>query len=122
MNISILDTTTGRVKYTTNNTGEYEEKEAGTIVTLEDNETLVYGTVGIDQKLIDGKIVSGFFTEEQIRSVRDKLLLESDWRVLPDTPTSKLEDWKTYRQTLRNITKHENFPELKAEDWPTPPE
>ena len=42
-----------------------------------------------------------------LRIERDKLLLESDWAVLPDTALSdtKLSEWKTYRQALRDLTK-----------------
>tara|TARA_Y100001938_G_C7783415_1_gene279031 strand:- start:201 stop:434 length:234 start_codon:yes stop_codon:yes gene_type:complete len=42
-----------------------------------------------------------------LRIERDKLLLESDWTVLPDTALSdtKLSEWKTYRQALRDLTK-----------------
>ena len=47
--------------------------------------------------------------EEQlnsIRQVRDRLLQESDWVVLPYSPItgSKLDEWITYRQALRDIT------------------
>ena len=40
-----------------------------------------------------------------VRMDRDKLLAESDWTVMPDSPlsTSKQNEWKTYRQELRDI-------------------
>ena len=40
-----------------------------------------------------------------VRIDRDKLLAESDWTVMPDSPlsTSKQNEWKTYRQSLRDI-------------------
>ena len=40
-----------------------------------------------------------------VRMDRDKLLAESDWTVMPDSPlsTSKQNEWKTYRQSLRDI-------------------
>ena len=40
-----------------------------------------------------------------VRMDRDKLLAESDWTVMPDSPlsTSKQNVWKTYRQSLRDI-------------------
>ena len=40
-----------------------------------------------------------------VRVERNKLLEESDWTVQPDAPfsTEKIEEWKTYRQTLRDI-------------------
>ena len=41
-----------------------------------------------------------------IRLERDSLLKKSDWVVLPYSPItgSKLDEWITYRQALRNIT------------------
>ncbi len=53
-------------------------------------------------------------TEEQntidldnARVRRSRLLSESDWVVLPNSPVTgaKLEQWVTYRQALRDITK-----------------
>ena len=44
--------------------------------------------------------------KRNIRFNRDKLLLESDWTQLPDSPLSdsKKAEWATYRQTLRDLT------------------
>jgi hypothetical protein len=55
-----------------------------------------------------------------IRSNRNGLLAQTDWCVLPDAPFTpeQIEEIKTYRQKLRDITKdYENpddvvFPEL----------
>jgi len=45
----------------------------------------------------------------EIRTLRNELLLECDWRVLPDSPVGEtLTDWIQYRQELRNITSQEN--------------
>lgn len=45
----------------------------------------------------------------EIREHRSELLKECDWTVLPDTPLSgSIENWKTYRQELRDITSQEN--------------
>lgn len=54
---------------------------------------------------------------------RESLLKESDWVVLSDVTIAadKLAEWKTYRQALRDITKHSNWPHLKDSDWPTKP-
>ena len=42
-----------------------------------------------------------------LRQHRNKLLTESDWTVGSDSPLSdsKKAEWKTYRQSLRDITK-----------------
>ena len=39
---------------------------------------------------------------ERMRLRRDQLLVESDWAMIPDTPTDKTA-WATYRQTLRDF-------------------
>jgi hypothetical protein len=45
----------------------------------------------------------------EIREHRTELLKECDWTVLSDTPlSSSLENWKTYRQELRDVTSQEN--------------
>ena len=47
---------------------------------------------------------------EELRLVRNRLLSESDWTVMADSPLSdnKQIEWKTYRQALRDITKTAN--------------
>lgn len=56
-----------------------------------------------------------------IRKERNRLLSESDWRVLPDSPISNRQEWYVYRQALRD------FPELVLRNnfnnvpWATPP-
>ena len=57
-----------------------------------------------------------------VRSDRDKLLSESDWTHTSDTKlsTSKLAEWATYRQALRDITSDSNFPSGDI-TWPTKP-
>ena len=45
----------------------------------------------------------------EIRTLRNELLLECDGGVLPDSPVGEtLTDWIQYRQELRNITSQEN--------------
>jgi hypothetical protein len=39
---------------------------------------------------------------ERMRLRRDALLVESDWAMIPDTPTDKTA-WAAYRQTLRDF-------------------
>tara|TARA_R100001443_G_scaffold3188_5_gene10115 strand:+ start:505 stop:735 length:231 start_codon:yes stop_codon:yes gene_type:complete len=44
---------------------------------------------------------------QKLRETRNKMLEDSDWTVMPDSPfsDSKQADWKTYRQSLRDLTK-----------------
>ena len=57
------------------------------------------------------------------RMNRDSLLSESDWTQFNDSPLTNEQKaaWATYRQVLRDITTHANWPNLADEDWPTKP-
>lgn len=46
---------------------------------------------------------------ELVRGDRNRLLAESDWTQLPDSPVDK-QAWATYRQALRDITDDPSFP------------
>lgn len=48
----------------------------------------------------------------EVREKRNKLLSESDWTQFQDSPISdtKLTEWQTYRQTLRDITTTQTDP------------
>ena len=54
-----------------------------------------------------------------VRSQRDQKLKDTDWMGLSDVTMSA--EWATYRQSLRDITDHANFPTLQDADWPTEP-
>jgi hypothetical protein len=53
------------------------------------------------------------------RSTRDAKLAETDWHGMSDVTMSS--EMTTYRQALRDITAHENWPNLEDADWPTAP-
>jgi hypothetical protein len=56
---------------------------------------------------------------ERNRSTRDRLIAETDWWASSDlTMTS---EQTAYRQALRDITAHANWPHLNDDDWPTKP-
>ena len=55
----------------------------------------------------------------RIRSKRDQLIADTDWMALSDNTLTP--EWATYRQALRDITDHANFPWLNDEDWPVKP-
>ena len=57
----------------------------------------------------------------EIRKERDAKLTESDWTQVADAPVDQAA-WATYRQALRDIPTHANFPNLTETDWPTKPE
>lgn len=56
------------------------------------------------------------------RFERDRLLQESDWTQLSDISSSVQSQYAPYRQALRDLTTHPNWPHLNPEDWPVKPE
>lgn len=58
---------------------------------------------------------------EEVREERNILLSDCDWTQFQDSPItgSKLTEWQTYRQSLRDITNQENPYNIT---WPTKPE
>jgi len=55
-----------------------------------------------------------------VRAQRDAKLAETDFYGLSDVTMSA--EMTTYRQALRDITDHADFPYLQDADWPTKPE
>ena len=96
---------------------------------LREGEAYLNGTYApSNYKVIDGEAVKIQISEEYDPEVLNRmnrrgLLPASDWTQLPDSPLSdsKKAEWATYRQALRDITTHSNWPNLEDADWPTPP-
>ena len=55
----------------------------------------------------------------EMRADRDGRLAETDWWASTDLTMSA--EQTQYRQALRDITSHSNWPNLNEEDWPTKP-
>jgi hypothetical protein len=55
----------------------------------------------------------------EARATRDDLLTKTDYFALTDVTMD--DDMSEYRQALRDITTHANFPNLADEDWPVAP-
>jgi len=53
------------------------------------------------------------------RSTRNTLLTETDWTAMSDVTMA--DNMKTYRQALRDLPTHSNWPNLEDADWPTKP-
>ena len=56
---------------------------------------------------------------ERNRTQRDRLIGETDWWASSDLTMTA--EQTAYRQALRDITSHANWPHLDAADWPTKP-
>jgi hypothetical protein len=66
---------------------------------------------------LDAKVAEGH------RTTRDKLLADTDWTQMNDSPlTNEAKTaWATYRQELRDLTDLDSWPNLADEDWPVEP-
>jgi len=66
---------------------------------------------------LDAKVAEGH------RTTRDKLLADTDWTQMNDSPlTNEAKTaWATYRQELRDLTDLDAWPNLADEDWPVEP-
>jgi len=83
--------------------------------TYDANKDAVYGTwqkTDVIDRINDAKA-------KGIREQRDVLLDESDFAMLPDAPVTDVEDWKTYRQALRDVPQQPGFPTEVT--WPEKP-
>jgi hypothetical protein len=53
------------------------------------------------------------------RNTRNGKLAETDWTAMSDVTMA--DNMKTYRQALRDLPTHDNWPNLEDADWPTAP-
>ena len=84
--------------------------EDGTVTTKAEHEAAYQA--GLDSTVAEGH-----------RITRDKLLADSDWTQMNDSPLANEAKtaWATYRQELRDVTSLEEWPNLSDEDWPVAP-
>jgi hypothetical protein len=74
-----------------------------------------------DEELAEVEALEAGAHEEIQRLHREFLLVDTDFLAgLSDRPLS--DEMRDYRQALRDITTHANWPNLNDEDWPTKPE
>tara|TARA_R110000744_G_C19003936_1_gene522145 strand:- start:37 stop:303 length:267 start_codon:yes stop_codon:yes gene_type:complete len=66
---------------------------------------------------IEDNNVAGILSGSTMR--RDGLLNDTDWWAVSDRTMS--EEQTLYRQALRDITTHGDWPNIAEEDWPTKP-
>ena len=62
-------------------------------------------------------------TAEGHRTTRNKLLTDSDWTQMNDSPLSNEDktSWATYRQELRDMSDLASWPNIADDDWPVAP-
>jgi len=94
-----------------------------------DGESIIEGVADDStQMVVDGRVVEIPATSadpevlsRQNRMFRNQLLTKTDWTQVNDSPLSDADQlkYRTYRQALRDLTSHANWPELNEQDWPT---
>ncbi|MDB4588493.1 phage tail assembly chaperone [bacterium] len=111
----------GVYRVTLEDTPSFNDKTQ--IVSMDTVPTLVNGTwtVGwtvnnMSQEDIDAKETAKATT---LREQRDEKLAETDWWASSDLTMTA--EQTAYRQALRDITSHANWPHLEEADWPTKP-
>ena len=80
--------------------------------------------VTIDQSAVDTEVarLTNVNALADMRTKRDRLLTESDWTQSRDVTLSDDNDWKTYRQALRDLPSGKTTKaHVDAATWPTKP-
>lgn len=101
-----------------------QEYPYGSVVKHVDGEVIVLDfdewDEWIGKQVGERKFVSEDDMSDEInRNIRNSLLSESDWTQTLDDPTGNKEAWATYRQALRDLPSHPDWPNVEL---PTPPE
>lgn len=58
-------------------------------------------------------------TAEETRAVRNDLIAKTDWWAVSDRVMTA--EQTAYRQSLRDLPTHANWPALRNDDWPVSP-
>jgi len=75
--------------------------------------TVMNGDEVVEQRLLQ-------YDMHQLRIFRNECLENTDWMATQDRTMS--EEWRIYRQALRDIPNNFPDPADALENWPTPPE
>ena len=105
---------------------EYNDGKAGIAITSLPS---IYDQAKIDWQYVWDKFPENATSEKRcyklLRSLRDQKLRMSDWTQFNDSPLTdaKKDEWKTYRQALRDITSSQPTPNIELSNitWPTEP-
>lgn len=93
--------------------GDYWDVDGNSVLVTELGESLPQGLLTVKPAPTDASYAATH------RATRNYLLSETDWRFRSDLTPSQ--GWVSYCQQLRDITIHDNWPNLQANDWPTKP-
>ena len=90
-------------------------KSDGTVETVTHENVDYFEMIGLTPEIL----------MKRVRFQRNKLLQQTDWRMVSDYPGSNQNEWQSYRQALRVITTQspslDENGQLTGITWPTPP-
>ena len=78
----------------------------------------LHSIVGKDGVIIEQSQLD--MTWEELRSIRNQALADSDWRALKDVTLPNA--WKDFRQALRDLPQNHTEANDAADAWPEAPE
>lgn len=105
------------IKGTVDNQSDYE---SNVFYQKDGEEILVSTELTYDSFLQQYSTANSEVQLEELRTLRNKKLQETDWTQLPDIDESVRTQWQTYRQQLRDIT--QSYNNVDDVVWPTKPE
>jgi hypothetical protein len=99
---------------------EFDEAPDFLRFVLEDGEVRPMTTEEVAEEIEAMRVVT---TERDNRATRDRLLAETDWMVIKATEAGEAvpANVVTYRQALRDMPEHTEWPLVDENDWPTAP-
>ena len=100
-----------------NSNGDWVEKYVATDMFADTTEDGVTTTKAQHEAAYQATLDANTATSN--RSTRDAKLADTDWHGMSDVTMSS--DMTTYRQALRDLPTHSNWPNLEDADWPTKP-
>ena len=100
-----------------NSNGDWVEKYVATDMFADTTEDGVTTTKAEHEAAYQATLDANTATSN--RSTRDSKLADTDWHGMSDVTMSS--DMTTYRQALRDLPTHSNWPNLEDADWPTKP-
>ena len=120
----IYNTSTGKIRMTGTFSSPADADEH-----TEEGEVWAEGLADINSHIVNNGVIeekpvdTASIAEDLTRKTRAAMLAETDWTQTADSPLTdeKKAEWRTYRQKLRDLSDHVNWPELEDFDWPTKP-
>lgn len=120
----IYNTSTGKIKITGNfmspaDANEHTDEGEAWVEGVADPRKHEVNNGQIEERSVDTAAI----VEASTREMRSAMLTETDWTQLPDNGLTEEQkaSWRTYRQKLRDLSDHVNWPDLEVFDWPNKP-